>query len=97
MMQIEKKLRACVVGATGMVGQRFITLLEDHPFFCVTKLAASQKANTEGKLKYSINFVAMYAGTLPNGNRHFVTYKIYMTVAQQGSSWQMEEMAISNY
>ena len=63
----------------------------------IAKLTASQKANTEGKLKYSINFVAMYAGTLPNGNRHFVTYKIYMTVAQQGSSWQMEEMAISNY
>ncbi len=44
MMQIEKKLRACVVGATGMVGQRFITLLEDHPFFCVTKLAASPRS-----------------------------------------------------
>ena len=63
----------------------------------ITKLTASQKANTEGKLKYSINFVVMYAGQLPNGNRQFVSYKIYMTVAQQGSSWKMEEMAISNY
>ena len=44
MMQIEKKLRACIVGATSMVGQRFITLLEDHPFFCVTKLAASPRS-----------------------------------------------------
>ena len=44
MIQLEKKLRACVVGATGMVGQRFITLLENHPFFCVTKLAASPRS-----------------------------------------------------
>ena len=43
-MQLEKKLRACVVGATGMVGQRFITLLEGHPFFEVTKLAASPRS-----------------------------------------------------
>ncbi len=44
MVKLEQKLRACVVGATGMVGQRFITLLEDHPFFCVTKLAASPRS-----------------------------------------------------
>ena len=43
-MQLEKKLRACIVGATGMVGQRFITLLEGHPFFEVTKLAASPRS-----------------------------------------------------
>ena len=44
MVKLEKKLRAAVVGATGMVGQRFITLLEDHPFFCVTTLAASPRS-----------------------------------------------------
>ncbi len=44
MVKLEKKLRAAVVGATGMVGQRFITLLEDHPFFCVTKLCASPRS-----------------------------------------------------
>lgn len=30
-----------VVGCTGMVGQRFLTLLENHPWFTVTALAAS--------------------------------------------------------
>lgn len=35
------KLRAGIIGATGMVGQRFITLLQDHPYFEITALAAS--------------------------------------------------------
>lgn len=33
-----------VIGATGMVGQRFLTLLEDHPYFEVTALAASARS-----------------------------------------------------
>ncbi len=39
------KLRAGVIGATGMVGQRFLTLLEDHPYFEVTALAASARSS----------------------------------------------------
>ena len=35
------KLRAGIVGATGMVGQRFITLIADHPYFEITALVAS--------------------------------------------------------
>ena len=42
-----KKLRAGIIGATGMVGQRFITLLEDHPYFEISYLAAS--ASSAGK------------------------------------------------
>ncbi len=38
------KLRAGVIGATGMVGQRFLTLLENHPYFEVTALAASARS-----------------------------------------------------
>ena len=30
---MEKKLRVGILGATGMVGQRFITLLADHPWY----------------------------------------------------------------
>ena len=33
-----------VIGATGMVGQRFLTLLADHPYFEVTALAASARS-----------------------------------------------------
>jgi len=35
------KLKAGIVGGTGMVGQRFISLLENHPWFEVTAIAAS--------------------------------------------------------
>jgi len=41
---MEKKLRAGVLGATGMVGQRFVTLLEEHPWFQVTAVAASSRS-----------------------------------------------------
>ncbi|MFQ6058172.1 MAG: aspartate-semialdehyde dehydrogenase [Anaerolineae bacterium] len=41
-MDISKpKIRVGVLGATGMVGQRFVQLLKDHPWFEVTALAAS--------------------------------------------------------
>ena len=31
MFIVEKKLRAGIIGATGMVGQRFVMLLQNHP------------------------------------------------------------------
>ena len=39
-----KKFNVGIVGATGMVGQRFMTLLENHPWFNVTVLAASSRS-----------------------------------------------------
>lgn len=44
---MREKLRCAVVGATGMVGQRFLTLLENHPYFKVTGVVASPR--TAGK------------------------------------------------
>ncbi|ASA21127.1 aspartate-semialdehyde dehydrogenase [Paenibacillus donghaensis] len=41
---MSRKLRAGIVGGTGMVGQRFIALLENHPWFEVTAIAASAKS-----------------------------------------------------
>ena len=38
------KMKVGVVGATGMVGQRFLTLLHDHPYFEVAALAASPRS-----------------------------------------------------
>ena len=35
-MNMEKKLRVGILGATGMVGQRFITLLANHPWYEIT-------------------------------------------------------------
>ena len=39
-----EKLKVGILGATGMVGQRFITLLADHPWFEITTLAASPRS-----------------------------------------------------
>ena len=41
---MEKQYRVGIVGATGMVGQRFVTLLENHPWFKLTTLAASGRS-----------------------------------------------------
>ncbi len=42
--KMEKKFNVGIIGATGMVGQRFATLLENHPWFNVTVLAASARS-----------------------------------------------------
>ncbi len=39
-----EKLKVGILGATGMVGQRFISLLDNHPWFEVTVLAASARS-----------------------------------------------------
>ena len=41
---MDKKLKAGILGGTGMVGQRFISLLENHPWFEVTTIAASERS-----------------------------------------------------
>ena len=39
---MEKQYKVGIVGATGMVGQRFVTLLENHPWF---------KADRRGRIR----------------------------------------------
>ena len=41
---MEQKLRVGILGATGMVGQRFISLLENHPWYEVVTVAASPRS-----------------------------------------------------
>lgn len=43
-MSKESKIRVAVLGATGSVGQKFIQLLLDHPWFEITELAASESS-----------------------------------------------------
>jgi aspartate-semialdehyde dehydrogenase len=43
--QFEKKLRAGVLGATGLVGQRLVSLLAEHPWFELTEVAASERSS----------------------------------------------------
>ena len=41
---MQNKYPIGILGATGMVGQRYIQLLEDHPWFEVTWVAASERS-----------------------------------------------------
>ena len=43
--RFDKKLRAGVLGATGLVGQRLVSLLADHPWFELTEVAASERSS----------------------------------------------------
>jgi NADPH:quinone reductase-like Zn-dependent oxidoreductase len=43
-MEMKKKLKIGVLGATGMVGQRFISLLAEHPWYEVVTVAASPRS-----------------------------------------------------
>ncbi len=41
---MKEKLKVGVLGATGMVGQRFVSLLENHPWFEIVTVAASERS-----------------------------------------------------
>lgn len=41
---MSKKLKVGILGGTGMVGQRFVTLLDNHPWFEVVSVAASERS-----------------------------------------------------
>jgi len=57
-----QKINAGIIGATGMVGQRFITLLASHPYFNISVLAASPRS--AGK-KFSETIEGRWKLTLP--------------------------------
>jgi aspartate-semialdehyde dehydrogenase len=61
-----KKHRVGILGATGMVGQRFIQLLENHPQFEVTAVAASDRS--QGK-NYGDACTWRLTGEMPTGIR----------------------------
>jgi aspartate-semialdehyde dehydrogenase len=48
------KLKVGILGGTGMVGQRFISLLENHPWFEVTTIAASPRSAGKNMRKLSV-------------------------------------------
>ena len=56
------RIKAGILGATGMVGQRFITLLADHPYFEISALAASPRS--AGK-KYSESIEGRWKMPIP--------------------------------
>ncbi|HEV8590820.1 MAG TPA: aspartate-semialdehyde dehydrogenase [Pyrinomonadaceae bacterium] len=68
-----KKYRVGILGATGTVGQRFVQLLERHPQFEVTALAASDRS--AGK-RYAEACAWKLAGNIPESVRDIVVTPI---------------------
>ncbi|MHA1916995.1 MAG: aspartate-semialdehyde dehydrogenase [Candidatus Ranarchaeia archaeon] len=50
------KIKVAILGATGAVGQRFVSLLEDHPFFEIEALMASEKS-TDKKYSEAVSWI----------------------------------------
>lgn len=42
-----EKFKVGVIGGTGMVGQRFVTLMQGHPWFQLTVIAASPRSGRQ--------------------------------------------------
>lgn len=63
------KLRAAILGATGLVGQVFVKLLSEHPLFEISYLAASEKR--VGK-KYASEVRWVLGGDVPEQARELV-------------------------
>ena len=56
-----QKLKVGVLGATGMVGQRFVSLLEHHPWFEVTLVAASANSRRTGPFHHTTSLIGFTA------------------------------------
>ncbi|MBI2036349.1 aspartate-semialdehyde dehydrogenase [Candidatus Microgenomates bacterium] len=70
-----KKLKVGILGATGMVGQRFVTLLDNHPWFEVTLLAASPRSS--GKTyQEAVDGRWKIEETLPNSIKNLVVKRV---------------------
>ncbi len=68
-----KKFNVGIIGATGMVGQRFISLLADHPWFNIVLLAASPRSAGKKYTEAVGNRWAM-SGDIPEKVRDMVMY-----------------------
>lgn len=55
-MKLQKKIPVGILGATGSVGQKFIAMLEDHPWFEITEVAASERSAGK-KYKDVVNWI----------------------------------------
>lgn len=75
MKKTNKKIKVGILGATGMVGQRFICLLKNHPWFEVTAVAASRKSSGK-KYKEAVKERWLQKEPIPKSVKDMVVYSI---------------------
>jgi aspartate-semialdehyde dehydrogenase len=66
---MEKKIPVGILGATGSVGQMFVNLLKNHPWFDIAELAASERSQDK-KYSEAVNWVIPY--TLPENINNMI-------------------------
>jgi len=74
---IDRKFRAGILGATGIVGQRLVQLLADHPWFDLAEVAASERSS--GK-KYSEAAKWHLNGIIPEAAANLVVKSLEPTL-----------------
>ena len=72
---MDRKLRVGILGGTGMVGQRFISLLENHPWFEVALVAASERS-AQKTYEESVSGRWKMKTPIPDGVKNLVVQKI---------------------
>ena len=94
-----QKIKVGVLGATGMVGQRYIYLLKDHPWFEVTYVAASPRS--AGKVyKDSVENRWLIGSDIPEGVKDLIVQDANDVNAAKGkcqfvfSALEMDKEAI---
>ena len=76
-----KQFNVGIIGATGMVGQRFATLLENHPWFNVKVLAASPRSKGKTYEEAVGNRWAMDV-PMPESMKNLVIYDATADIAE---------------
>ena len=91
---MSEKIKVGILGATGMVGQRFVTLLENHPWFELVTLAAS--AHSAGKTyEEAIGGRWKMETPMPEFVKHMVVKNVADTKAENDLQLQEIQMPTS--
>ena len=71
-----KKLKVGIIGATGMVGQRFIMLLNEHPYFEITALVAGPRSAGQKTVLscQDLGIASALESVLPKGYTFFLKW-----------------------
>lgn len=93
------KINVGILGATGAVGQRFVSLLDEHPFFTITDLVASERSS--GK-KYIDAVNWLIEKKIPEGVKNLVVKdidsnfdaKIFFSALDSSVAYDIEKMFI---
>ncbi len=93
-----EKIKVGILGATGMVGQRFIQLLDDHPWFEISELAASGRSADKtyeeavsGRWKLETPIPAKAASTLVKECKPGLNCKMVFSALDAGIAGSIEE------